>query len=176
MPDDRDAGDDIERSVIRFRDLAKRRSTYRPADMVLPRYQRERYSVVGRPAEGTASDKRTSEATGFSVVYLKVEPGKGVGLHAHATPEVFIAMSGRWSVLLAGGRRLTLEPWDVISIPPDLMHGLENIGDETAFIMAINPGHAGAPIRFAPELLAEIRRAGGAAAEIEQPGQNLRNG
>lgn len=173
MQDDRSAIEDIERSVIRFRDLEKRRSSYQPADMALPRYQRERYAVVGRPAEGTAADKRTSEATGFSVVYLKLEPGNGVGLHAHATPEVFIPMSGRWAVLLDGGRRLTLEAWDVISVPPDLMHGLENIGEESAFIMAINPGHSGAPIRFSPELLAEIRAAGGAAAEVELPGKTL---
>jgi len=171
MQDDRPGAAEIERRcVIRFGELDGRRSTYRPADMQLSRYERERYSVVGRPAEGTVAGKRLGEATGFSVVYLKCEPGKGVGLHAHATPEVFIPMSGRWAVTLEGGERLELGPWDVISVPPDLMHGLVNLADEPAFVMAINPGHGGAPIRFAPALLAELREHGAVAAAEEVPG------
>ena len=91
-------------------------------------------------------------------------------MHAHATPEVFFPMSARWKVLLEGGRTLELGPWDVISVPPDELHGLENISAEPAMVMAINPGEGGAPIRLAPELVAEIRAAGGDADELEVPG------
>ena len=72
---DRDG--DIERHVIRFAELESRRSTYEPADMKLDRFRRERYSVVGRPAEGS-TDGKGMGGTGFSVVYLRCEPGRGV--------------------------------------------------------------------------------------------------
>ena len=168
------APDDLEDCVLRFRDLGARRATYRPADMALARYRRERYSVVGRPREGTSTGGGTAADTGFSIVYLRCEPGCGVALHGHATPEVFIPMSGRWAVVFDDGRRLELAPFDVITVPPDVMHGLENLSDEPAMVMAINPGHAGAEIRFPEALVAEIRAAGGTAAVREMPGGTAR--
>jgi mannose-6-phosphate isomerase-like protein (cupin superfamily) len=162
---------DAEDLVVRFGDLARRRSPYRPPDMALPRYERERYAVVGRPAEGSDAAPPVGADAGFSVVYLKCEPGTGVAMHAHASSEVFIAMSGRWAATLEGGERVELEAWDLISVPPDTMHGLENIGTEPAYVMAINSGSAGAPIRLPPELLREIAAAGGHAEEVTRPGE-----
>ncbi len=42
---------DIEAHVLRFVDLPGRDSPYRPMDMLLERFERKRYAVVGRPAE-----------------------------------------------------------------------------------------------------------------------------
>ena len=42
---------DIEAHVLRFSDIDQRESPYRPIDMLLERFERKRFAVVGRPAE-----------------------------------------------------------------------------------------------------------------------------
>ncbi len=158
----------LEDHIVRFRDLGERRSAYRPLDMLLERFERERYPVVGRGAETAGKGGRTAEVEGFSIVYLRIEPGKGIGAHAHDTAEVFIPLSGRWQATVDGQEAL-LEAWDVISVPPNRMHGLVNIGAEVAFVLTVNAGQAGAPIYFAPALLDEVRAAGGPVRDIDYP-------
>jgi quercetin dioxygenase-like cupin family protein len=162
----------IDDCIVRFADLASQESPYHPLDMQLPRYDRKRYSVIGRPSEQAGAVANGRQVKEFSVVYIKCEPGKGIGAHGHATSEVFIVMSGRWKLTgcAAGEHEVELGPWDVISVPPDLMHGAVNVSDEDGWLMAINAGQAGAKITWAPELLAELRALGGKAAETEAPG------
>ena len=62
-----------------------------------------------------------------------------------------------------------LEPFDVVSVPPDAMHGLVNVGSETGVAMAINEGKAGVPIQLAPELLSELRAMGHEISDVEYP-------
>jgi len=163
---------DLEDCVVRFRDLGAHESPFHPFDMQLDRFDRKRFSVIGRPAEQAGATKSTHQVKEFSVVYLSCEPGKGIGAHGHATPEVFIVLSGRWKLTLGADeeRSTILEPFDVISVPPDAMHGAVNVSDGTAWLMAINAGHAGAKIRWAPKLVEEIRAMGKQASESEIPG------
>ncbi len=162
------AGDQLEDCIVRFKDLPERRSTFQPLDMKVAKYDRERYSVVGRGAEGSSKGKKTAEVKDFSIVYLKLDPGKAVGTHAHDTPEVFIPLTGRWEVGI-GGVTTILEPFDVISVPPNAMHSLVNVGSEPAFLMAVNAGGSGAPIQWARQVLDEVRATGHMAAELEKP-------
>lgn len=138
----------IERHLLRFDELDGHESPWQPIDTMIPRFERKRYSVIGRPAEGTGQGKSVDDIEAFNVTYLKCEPGKGIGGHAHATPEVFIPMSGRWSVTLGpeGEQETVMEPWDIISVPPGEMHGATNISDEVGWIMTINAGQGGAKI------------------------------
>jgi quercetin dioxygenase-like cupin family protein len=159
---------ELESCVIRFRDLDKRKSTFRPRDMLLPRFERTRYSVIGRPGEGSTTGTGLADVKAFSVVYLRCEPGKGLASHAHQSTEVFIIMSGKWELDVQGTKTI-LEPWDVVSVTPDVLHGARNISDAPAYIMAINEGQTGAPIRLDPEILAEIRAAGHQVADPEYP-------
>jgi quercetin dioxygenase-like cupin family protein len=161
--------------VLRFRDLPGRESTWRPLDMELPEFERTRYAVAGRPREGTATSALDA-LQAFNITYLKCAPGKGIGGHAHATPEVFIVMSGRWSVTLGpdGEQSTILEPWDIIAVTPDEMHGAVNISDEDGWIMTINAGHGGAKIRWAPSVLAALAARGVDIAAEEMPGETLR--
>ncbi len=163
---------DIEANVLRFRELPGREANWRPLDMELPRFERTRYAVAGRPREGTATSGLDA-LEAFNITYLKCAPGKGIGGHAHATPEVFIVMAGRWSVTLGpnGERSTILEPWDIISVPPDEMHGAVNISDQDGWIMTINAGHGGAKIRWAPAVLAELMARGVKVAAEEMPGE-----
>jgi quercetin dioxygenase-like cupin family protein len=113
----------LEDCIVRFKDLPNRRSTFQPLDTTVPKYERERYAVVGRGAEGTTNGKKTAEVKDFSIVYVKLEPGKAIGDHAHATSEVFLPLTGRWEVGI-NGETTILEPFDIISVPPNVMHSL----------------------------------------------------
>ena len=163
---------DLEAHVLRFRDLAGRESSYRPIDMLLSRFERDRYSVIGRPAEQSGPPTPLDEVDAFNMTYLKCSPGKGIGTHAHATTEIFIVMTGRWSVTLGvdAGQETILEPWDIISVPPNAMHGAVNIGEEDGWLMTINAGKGGARLYWAPDLVEEIRSMGVAVEETEIPG------
>jgi quercetin dioxygenase-like cupin family protein len=160
--------DELETSIIRFDGIGARKSSYRPRDMLLPRFERDRYSVIGRPGEGSTKGTALGDVKGFSVVYLRCEPGKGLASHAHQSAEVFIVMSGQWEIDVQGTKTV-LNPWDVISVTPDVFHGARNISDQPACIMAINEGHAGVPIRLDPAILAEIGAAGHIVSDPEYP-------
>jgi quercetin dioxygenase-like cupin family protein len=168
MPANTPTAAELESCVIRFRNLEGRKSTFRPRDMLLPRFERDRYSVIGRPGEGSTSGTPLADVKAFSVVYLRCEPGKGLASHAHNSAEIFIVMSGKWE-LDVQGTKTVLEPWDVVSVTPDVLHGARNISDAPAYIMAINEGQTGAPIRLDPAILAEIRAAGHQVVDPEYP-------
>ncbi len=89
---------DIEAHVLRFSDIDQRESPYRPIDMLLERFERKRFAVVGRPAEQKGVITPLDRVDAFNITYLKCEPGKGLATHGHPTPEVFIVMAGRWKI------------------------------------------------------------------------------
>ena len=162
----------VESHVLRFNRIDERESPLRVADMGLARYQRKRYAVVGRPDEQAGETTPLDDVRGFNLTYLKCGPGKGIGAHAHATPEVLIALSGTWSVRLgpAGERETIIDPWDIVAVPPDEMHEAVNIGDDEGWMITINAGHGGAKITWSPDLIAELHAAGIASPDSEQPG------
>jgi quercetin dioxygenase-like cupin family protein len=159
---------ELEAGIIRFQDLDSRKSSFRPRDMLLPRFERDRYAVIGRPGEGSTKGTSLGDIDAFSVVYLRCEPGMGLASHAHQSAEVFIVMSGQWEIDVEGTKTV-LNPWDVISVTPDVLHGARNISDQPAYIMAINEGRSGVPIRLDPTILAELHAAGHAVSDPEYP-------
>ena len=164
---------DIEAHVLRFSDIDQRESAYRPIDMLLERFERKRYAVVGRPAEQKGESTPLDQVDAFNITYLKCEPGKGLATHGHQTPEAFIVMAGRWKITLGvhAEQETILGPFDIISVPPNAMHGAEVIGDETGWMMTINAGHGGAKLFWPPDLVAEIRATGADVSDVEVPGE-----
>ncbi len=82
-------------------------------------------------------------AEDFHLAMIRAEPGKGAALHSHLTQEVFVPLSGRWSIFWGpeGDREVFLEPYDVISVPKHVMRGFRNAGDDTAMMLAVVGGH-----------------------------------
>jgi quercetin dioxygenase-like cupin family protein len=163
---------DIERHVLRFADLPGHESPWQPADMAVAKYDRKRYGVVGRPNESAKPGAGLDDVKAFNITYLRCEPGTGLGTHGHATPEVFIVMAGTWRITMGpnGEQATILKPFDIVSVPPDAMHGATNVGDEVGWIMTVNAGHGGAKIVWGPDVLAELAAAGKATVAAEQPG------
>lgn len=134
-------GVDMAKRIARFADLAFVEHGH--LDTYLPGHERETSAVIGPGVmEDAAHRPAIVTADGFNVTYARVKPGQGNALHDHPTVEVFIPMSGRWSIKWGekGENEAILEQWDTISIPPGIARSYRNIGSEVAFIMAILGG------------------------------------
>jgi len=123
----------MEGRVARFRAL---QPTDDYIDSAIPGCERTTYRVLGHaPAAPLAAD-------GFHMNIVRCEPGKSAPLHNHLTQEVFVALTGRWEVFWGpnGERRVMLDQWDTISVPPGVSRGFRNIGAEPAYLLGMASG------------------------------------
>jgi quercetin dioxygenase-like cupin family protein len=135
--------DDMQKHVARFHDLVPLKMAF--VDTVIPGYEREILSVIGRAVVESAESKPPIPALGaFNLAYVRSKPGARGALHAHPTVEIFIPMTGRWAVIWGTGadfeqtaNQIELGPGDVISVPPGVMRCFKNIHTEEAVLMAI---------------------------------------
>ena len=122
---------ELAQHLIRFKELDQHQSSFRPVDMALARFDRRRFSVIGRPSEATSDAKSLNSVEAFNMVYVQCEPGKGIGLHKHNTAEIFIPMTGMWEVGMGdeGESLVTLGPWDILNVPLNVMHSATNVSN-----------------------------------------------
>ena len=161
MPRAKNGKTDMSKRVARFETLKPSLQAF--IDTRLPEHRREIFNVIGRGVTEDASlQPAIAEADGFNVTYIKAEPGKGAALHAHTTVEVFIAMSGQWAVYYGdeGREEIVLGPWDVVSVPPNVMRGFRNCGGQEAYLMAILGGTDAGHVTWSPDVLERARQTG----------------
>ncbi len=144
----------VEEMEARCARFAALRPTGAYVDAGIPGCERTTYRVLGSGADAPLI------AEDFHLNLVHCAPGKAAPLHNHLTQEVFIPLTGTWEVFWGpdGARRLTLAPWDTISIPPGVSRGFRNIGDKDAWLIGIaggrDPGHINwpEPVRAAARL------------------------
>ncbi|MEM7442546.1 MAG: cupin domain-containing protein [Pseudomonadota bacterium] len=164
--------------IARFGKLKPSKQAF--VDTRIPEYERDIINVIGR---GVTEDPDLAPAiadvSGFNITYVGAEPGKGAALHAHETVEVFIPLSGRWTVYWGddGEHEVTLEAFDCISVPTHVMRGFRNAGDSFAYLMAIigslPNSDDGGQVAWAPKILQQAEETGlqvGADGNLEERG------
>lgn len=126
-------------------------------DTRLEEHKRDLYSIIG---PGVSEDPETrpaiTDSPDFNMAYIGAEPGKGAALHSHPTVEVFIPFTGKWSVYWNEGdaqEEVIIGPMDCISIPPGVMRGFRNVGDEHAYMVGIVGGTDSGKVDWAKEVL-----------------------
>jgi mannose-6-phosphate isomerase-like protein (cupin superfamily) len=126
--------EEMESRVARFREL---KPTDDYVDSGIPGCERTTLRVLGQQPHAPLA------ADGFHMNIVRCEPGKAAPLHNHLTQEVFVALTGRWEVFWGpqGDRRLTLEQWDTVSVPPGVSRGFRNVSAEAAYLMGMASGH-----------------------------------
>ncbi|MBX9700129.1 MAG: hypothetical protein K2X74_11880 [Acetobacteraceae bacterium] len=150
----------LERVAV-FRSL---KSSSRPlVDAVLPQYQREIFNIIG----GGVTEDPTMQVPiraveGFHLSIIKAGPGKGTGLHNHKTVEVFMPLTGRWSVQWGdqGENELVLDQHDVISVPVGVLRGFRNESEHEALLLAIVGGTDPGKVDWAEGVRAAVRERG----------------
>ncbi len=147
--------------VAKFKDLTP---SARPlVDAVLPQFQREIFQIIGGGVtEDGAITPPITAVEGFHLSIIKAGPKKGTGLHNHKTVEVFMPLTGTWSVQWGdnGENELTIGQWDVISIPTGIMRGFRNDSAEEAYMMAIVGGDDPGRVAWANNVMDAVRDKG----------------
>jgi quercetin dioxygenase-like cupin family protein len=159
-----DLAEFTQRYVVRFDALEPAKTA--PPDVILERFQRERFMVLGRKSERRPEEMGCDLDTGINLAYVRCEPGKGFCAHAHSGWEIFVPMNGTWRVQIEGRDDIEIGAWDAVIVPGDLLHAATNISQERAVLLGINPGNDTASFTLSPEVAREIAEAR-ATAEAE---------
>lgn len=164
--------EEMLKRVARFKELKPSLQAF--VDSRIPGHEREIFNVIGRGVTEDASlAPAITDARDFNVTFVQAGPEKGAALHAHPTVEVFIALSGRWAAYWGdhGENEIILEQWDTISVPPGVMRGFRNAGNEDAYLMAILGGSDAGKVAWAPAVLERAKQTG---LELDAQGNLLR--
>src|SRR6266436_4507643 len=128
--------EEMRKRTALFKELKSSREAF--VDSLIPGGEREIFNVIGA---GVTEDPSLSPAItaveDFNLTFVRAEPGKGASLHYHPTVEVFMTFSGKWAVFWGDNseNEVILEPLDVVSVPPGVMRGFRNAGDETGVLI-----------------------------------------
>jgi uncharacterized RmlC-like cupin family protein len=161
----------MERPEVTKADMLKRVAIFKSLkpsampliDAVLPEYKREIFNIIGRGVtEDATMHVAINDARDFHMAVIRAEPGQGTGLHTHETLEVFMPLTGNWSVQWGddGENELSIGPWDVISIPTKIFRGFRNDSKETSFLLSILGGTDPGRVTWCDRVVKEARRRG----------------
>ena len=165
---------ELESRVVRH---ARRRWQERP--LLSGVLAEHRVSVAPVIGYGLTEHRRPSSAIahphGFSVQWLRIEPGSSLGVHRIDRPAAMLAMDA--SVGLAFGLDETatrsVAPGSVVSLPARAWRDIVNLRGEPAEVVLAISGEGRAPVEWSPSIVAAaqnegwVRDADGCAAPVE---------
>jgi uncharacterized RmlC-like cupin family protein len=147
--------EEMTRRVARFASLKPTPTPF--VDSQIEGALREIYLVIGKGVvEHEALRSAIPDAEDFNVTIVKAPPGNGASLHAHATSEVFVPLTGKWSIFWTnekGQDEIVIEPFDVFSCPVGVMRGFRNESNEDAWLLAITGGDDSGRVYWHPEVI-----------------------
>ena len=146
--------------VARFKEQKSTAKSF--IDTRIPGHERDIFSIIGAGVLEDPDLHPPIPAQDFHLSIVKCEPGKGAAMHSHLTQEVFMPLSGRWSIHWGpkGAKEVILEPYDVVSVPTHVMRGFRNVGDRTALLLAIVGGNDPGKVGWPEEMKAMARATG----------------
>jgi quercetin dioxygenase-like cupin family protein len=141
---------EMENRVVRFQDYhAGNAVPLMFIDSMLPGHQRLNFAVIGDTASENPDYKPLMSAPhNFQIGMFKAMPhGNGPAYHTHDYIELFLPLEGKWRFYFGNDPEgepegeFFLEKWDLISFPPGLWRGFENISDQPAWCFAVQEPH-----------------------------------
>jgi quercetin dioxygenase-like cupin family protein len=140
--------EEMQKRVVRFKDIKKRPIPVMFIDSVLPRHYRVNYAVIGDTASENPDIKPsfTGEHK-FQIGLFTAQPKCGPAWHTHDYIELFMPLTGKWKFYWGDNADGTvegsavLETWDMISCPPGKWRAFENVGKEEALMFAVLEPH-----------------------------------
>lgn len=148
--------------IVRFDKLKTKAIPLMFIDSIIPGHQRLNYALIGDTA--SENDKFSPEITqphGFQIGMVKAPKGNGPAFHSHDYIETFLPLTGKWRFYWGNSEdeiegETILEEWDMISLPPGLWRGFENISEEDSWLFAVLEQHKvfdGKDPYWAPEVV-----------------------
>jgi quercetin dioxygenase-like cupin family protein len=142
--------DAMQGRIARWADIRRKGVPVMFIDSVLDGHYRMNYSVVGDTAsENPDYDVAISAPHKFQIGMFEAPPGNGPGWHTHTYVELFMPLTGSWRFVygedpddpVENVTEVLLEPWDIISFPPQLYRRFENASEENAIGFAVLDPH-----------------------------------
>ena len=99
---------------------------------------------------------------GLHLSIVKCGPKKGTGLHNHHTAEVFMPLSGTWSIHWGdtGENEVLLGQYDVVSVPVHVMRGFRNESEDEALLLVVLGGDDPGRVEWTGKVLNAAREKG----------------
>lgn len=175
--------EEMLRRVVRFSDYTS--ETAVPLmfiDSFLPGHRRLNFAVIGDTASENPDFKPLlDQPHNFQIGMFKAMPGgNGPAYHTHDYIELFLPLEGKWRFYFGNDPEgepegeIFLEKWDLISFPPGLWRGFENIGDEPAWCFAVQESHnvfTGKDPYWSPQVIKHAREYG---VESDEQGRMIK--
>lgn len=81
-----------------------------------------------------------AEAENLTVVYAEFDEGNGLGRHTDSEEELLVVREGTVAVTI-GDETREFDAGGLVLVPPNEPHGLRNVGDGVARVLAVFPRH-----------------------------------
>ena len=106
-------------------------------------FKRSRTEALRRERDGLVSHILLHAGdipeTQLTVTWVDVDPGSAQRSHSHAAEQVYVVVRG-WGRMKVGDEERVAASGDLIRIPPDALHGIENPSDEVlTYVSAATP-------------------------------------
>jgi len=102
-------------------------------------------------------------AHGFSIEWLRVEPGSSTGSHRHDDTQVVFLVEGKWRVELDDDgvtHSATPAEGSIVSVPPGAWRDFVNTGSQAALAVVVNGSDSPTIIEWRGDLVARAAAAG----------------
>jgi quercetin dioxygenase-like cupin family protein len=140
--------EEMQKRIVRFKDLEGKGLPLMFIDSILPGHRRMNYAVIGDTASENPDFRPIlDQPHRFQIGMFMCPPGSGPAYHTHDYIEVFLPLSGTWRYYWGNDPEgppegeAILETWDLISLPPGLWRGFENVSDQDAWCFAVLEEH-----------------------------------
>ena len=135
--------------IVRFDQLKEHPVPLMFIDSILPGHQRLNFALIGDTAsENPDYQPMLTQPHRFQVGMVMAPPGNGPAYHTHDYIEAFMPLSGRWRFYWGNHPDFPPEgetvigQWDLISLPPGVWRGFENISSQDAWLLGILEEHS----------------------------------
>ncbi len=176
MPHPVTSSDEMQKRIVRFAELRDRGTPLMFIDSILPRHYRMNFAVVGDTAsENPDFRPYLTQPHKFQIGMVNAPPNCGPAYHTHDYIELFVVLTGRWRYYWGNSPEgvpdgeAFLDMWDMISLPPGLWRGFENVSAEPAWLLAVLEPHevfAGKDPYWAPQVTRQAAQYGFQADEF----------
>lgn len=100
---------------------------------------------------------------GFSIDWLRIEPGQQVGMHRLDAKQVLIVFEGEAELTLndkANATKINVPPQALYSVPANTWRSIRSVGDRPLLIAVMTTGDQKKHITWSPKILAAAAEAG----------------
>lgn len=133
-------------------------------DHQLPGHRSALAPVIGHGlSEDRNANAKIMNAHGFSVDWLRIDPGQQLGPFKISEKQVMIVRQGSVEIELgrgAGSSRVVAEPWATYSAPGGCWRTFRSIGDDPLIVSLTTSGDARPVIEWDNDIVAAARAAG----------------